>query len=538
MRIFEEMRKNVLSLLRSPAALVTLIIGPLTLLLLVGFTLSGDEPQGIRIGVTGSESVKLNATVENYATLDDCLAALRGQQIHLCLEFQKFETERGVSQGTVVFHVDESREQISSLVLQQVSKQLGVESSRIRVEAVQGLLNEFGRIAAFMADKRSDLVQLRTDALTLRADVRERRERLEQEQTIYRASFYPVRDALANTSVSLSDVQDELTNIVALSSNTVDAIANASNETNTSALRSQVDGLSALVNTSRDDADQAHNSSVALLQSLDDIDVQLDAEINTTKEYEQKIDEGVLKIDALLVQLDKDIEELSKLDPSIAQRIDKPILQEVKTLFKKLLPIQASFAQLFAIVVMFISTLFGTIVTLMEINSRAVLRNTLTPTGEGWTLVGLALTSMIVVAIQAAVLVLVAQYMLDVNVLPALREFVIVGGLLALTFIFVGMAVALALRKEQASILVATFAALVVLLFSDVMTSIELMPELVGTLVRKSPLVVATMLLKQSQLFAQKLTIDGLTPVLIALGLATMLLFSAYNKYKARAARW
>ncbi|MEK6823373.1 MAG: hypothetical protein AABY13_06070, partial [Nanoarchaeota archaeon] len=304
MRIFEEMRKNVLSLLRSPAALVTLIIGPLTLLLLVGFTLSGDEPQGIRIGVTGSESVKLNATVENYATLDDCLAALRGQQIHLCLEFQKFETERGVSQGTVVFHVDESREQISSLVLQQVSKQLGVESSRIRVEAVQGLLNEFGRIAAFMADKRSDLVQLRTDALTLRADVRERRERLEQEQTIYRASFYPVRDALANTSVSLSDVQDELTNIVALSSNTVDAIANASNETNTSALRSQVDGLSALVNTSRDDADQAHNSSVALLQSLDDIDVQLDAEINTTKEYEQKIDEGVLKIDALLVQLD------------------------------------------------------------------------------------------------------------------------------------------------------------------------------------------------------------------------------------------
>jgi ABC-type multidrug transport system permease subunit len=558
MRLLEEMKKNALSLLRSPAALVTLIIGPLTLLLLVGVTLSGTEPHGIVIGVTGpgSTSMKLNGTIEDFQTLDGCMAALRGQLIHACLEFSRFNTTNGVPHGTIIFHVDESRTQITSLVVDELSAQLGVQSSKIRIEAVKGLLDQFSQIAAFMSEKRADLVQVRQEALSLRSDVENRRVKLENEQSVYRAAYYPVRDRLTNATVSLTSVGDGLSRVLDSASGSLDALDAANAQFNatqnasfagmnstlplidTMPLRVSLTALSAQLNSSRNDSLSTNSSITTLLAGLDDIDRQLDDDINASKEYEIKIDAGVASIDSLLAQLDADIQKLSSMDPALSAQIDKPIVQQVETLFTDLRPIQGSFAQLFCIVVIFISTLFGTIVTLIEINSRAVLRNTLAPTGEGWTMAALSFTSLIVVAIQAGVLLIVAQTMLAVDVLPALGTIIPVGIILALTFISVGMAIALRLRKQQSSILVATFVALIVLMFSNLLTAIELMPQSVSSFVQYNPLIIGADVVKQAILFARPLDWAMLQPLLIWLAITIAILVAAYYKYKSQIARW
>jgi ABC-type multidrug transport system permease subunit len=556
-RILQELKKNALSLVRSPAALVTLVIGPLLLLLLTGITLSGTEPNGIRIGVTGpgAGTVNLNATVDSFSTLDGCLAALRDQQIHLCIEFGKFYTSSGIPQGTVTLHVDESRQRISSLVLEEVSKQLGVESSKIRVEAVKGLLDQFGNIASFMSEKRTDLVKVRQEALSLKSDVTARRVRLEEQQQVYRAAYYPVRDGLRGVDVSLRSSQADLGGVIAAASSSLDAIDSAASQLpnatlnisgfnlsmpviDLSPLRQQLTLISNDLNSSRNDSASTSASIEVLLSGLEDIDVQIDGDINASREYESKIDTGVTTIDALLVQLDADIEKLSSMDPTLGKRIDTPIVQDVKTLFTDLLPIQTGFSQLFCIVVVFISMLFGAIVTLIEINSRAVLRNTLTPTGEGWTMIALCVTSLIVVWIQAGVLLVVADTLLSVDVKSSLAAFAIVGTLLALIFINLGMAIALRLRKQQSSILVATFSALIVLLFSDVMTAIELMPVSVSRFVQYNPLITASSLLKQVQLFGQDLVFTRLQPLLIWLVVSVMAVILAYKIYKSRISRW
>lgn len=538
MRLFEEMRKNVLTLVRSPAAMVTLILGPLLLLVLVGFALSGTEAHGIRIGITGDmpSALLLNGTIDRFDETDACVDALRHQSIHMCVEFVDFSTQ-GTPQGTVIFHFDETRQKVSTIVLQEVSRALGGESSRIRVGAVQALLDEFGRIASLMSQKRQDLLDLRQEALNVRADVTQRRIALEQEQETFRATALPLREALNATTDAAGAQNILVADIVAAGSAMVDA-ANALNISNSSDMQQSLIDLAAAANTAQAQLNITSEQAARVNAGLDGIDARYTDEIAAAKAYEAKVDAGVTKLDATVLQLDADIEKLRGLDPSLAKRIDNPIIQQVRPLFDRLRPIEAGFAQLFIIVITFIATLFGAIVTLLEINSRATLRNSLMPTSEAWTVVAACLTSLIVVALQGAVLLLVAQKLLDINVAIALRTYTLIGAGVALTFVTLGAAIALRLRKPQASILVATFASLIVLLFSDVLTALELMPTSIASVVQYNPLVIASRLLVQEQLFGIPPAQETLIILASLLVGAIVLCALAYRNYKAAVSRW
>jgi len=538
MRLFEEMRKNVLTLMRSPAAMVTLILGPLLLLVLVGFALSGTEAHGIRVGITGDmpSALLLNGSVERFDTPGACIDALRHQTIHLCVEFVDFSTQ-DVPQGTVLFHFDETRQKVSTIVLQEVSRALGGESSRIRVGAVQGLLDEFGRIASLMSQKRQDLLDLRQEALAIRADVTQRRIALEQEQETFRATALPLREALNATTDAAGTQAILAQDIIDAGTALVDAAA-VLNISNTSDVKQDLVDLAAAAGVAQAQLNITQEQAARVNAALDGIDSRYTEEIAAARAYETKVDAGVTKLDATVLQLDADIEKLRGLDPSLAKRIDTPIIQEVRPLFERLRAIEAGFAQLFIIVITFIATLFGAIVTLLEINSRATLRNSLMPTSEAWTVVAACCTSLIVVALQGGVLLLVAQKLLDIDVQAALGSYALIGLGVALTFVTLGTAIALRLRKPQAAILVSTFAALIVLLFSDVLTALELMPETIASIVSYNPLVVASRILLKEQLFGIPPAQEAMLVLGALLVAAIILCALAYRNYKAAVSRW
>jgi ABC-type multidrug transport system permease subunit len=137
----------------------------------------------------------------------------------------------------------------------------------------------------------------------------------------------------------------------------------------------------------------------------------------------------------------------------------------------------------------------------MEIFNKAYLRNIIAPVNYLIYIMGMALTTSVLVFFQVLVLLIVAQTRLDINVLPVFFELSFVLLILIIIFVLLGMIIAYVFKTVQSSTLVTTFAALVLFMFGDTLSPLEAMPPIARVISSINPFVIGTYLVKQIILF-------------------------------------
>ncbi|OIO64213.1 hypothetical protein AUJ68_06845 [Candidatus Woesearchaeota archaeon CG1_02_57_44] len=227
-----------------------------------------------------------------------------------------------------------------------------------------------------------------------------------------------------------------------------------------------------------------------IISKLDLVKLLLDEDLAATQEYLIKIDESVVRIDEVSAQMDQQLASLADLHPGLGEKLIKPITSQYLVLLPGAKNIQLAFPQLAAMILMFIALLFGNIATLMEVHDAAAVRNSLAPVKQWLFPVGLMLTSIAIIFLQAMVLFVVAQTMLGVSVFAHFGGMALFALLLITVFVLIGMLLAYALPSVQASILATTFMALVVFIFGNVMAPVESMPHLAQLATNANPLVI------------------------------------------------
>ena len=105
-----------------------------------------------------------------------------------------------------------------------------------------------------------------------------------------------------------------------------------------------------------------------IIYQIDNVKILLDEEIDATDTYIKTIDESVIKITELRETLSTNLEKLSELNPAIAEKLIKPILQSFEPVQPGIENIKLSYPTLLTLVIVFISLLFSNIVTLSELN--------------------------------------------------------------------------------------------------------------------------------------------------------------------------
>ncbi|PIN69326.1 hypothetical protein COV94_03025 [Candidatus Woesearchaeota archaeon CG11_big_fil_rev_8_21_14_0_20_57_5] len=148
-----------------------------------------------------------------------------------------------------------------------------------------------------------------------------------------------------------------------------------------------------------------------IISKLDLVKLLLDEDLAATQEYLIKIDESVVRIDEVSAQMDQQLASLADLHPGLGEKLIKPITSQYLVLLPGAKNIQLAFPQLAAMILMFIALLFGNIATLMEVHDAAAVRNSLAPVKQWLFPVGLMLTSIAIIFLQAMVLFVVAQTM-------------------------------------------------------------------------------------------------------------------------------
>ncbi|MEM4397264.1 MAG: ABC transporter permease [Candidatus Woesearchaeota archaeon] len=630
-KLFFEQYKNFKILFRNITSLFLLILGPLTLILLIGFAYSGNELHDINLGIVSNDYDFAEKSFQNftfttiykYEKTEDCIYDVNLQKLHLCIEYyikksnndEKKDNKKNESNdneipsGTITFYFDNSKKALSNKIVDAFSDYFGNESQKISIESAKTIFANVQSLVIYLKQKSDDIDLLINQSYQIKQDLIERKKRLieikDEFLPIYNKSKY-LQSRLNNASISVNESYDELNNnTIELLKNLNNLKKNLLNKTNSlyivkiynnhnnnltenfssysnfSSFSYQLIELDKINSSNKTYINTTENLSFEILGKLnefnysivnesifyldngsnfinysqgdflilitlisiekfensllnfknnidnyynytnsqkkefdlavklmDDLNLMIEKDLELTDQYIIKIDYSVSSVREIQKDLNKNLVQLSKLEPGLAEKLIKPILQNFEPVKPGLENIKIAFPGMLAIIIIFISALFSNIVSLTEFNSKAFFRNKLSPVNLLVFIFGLIITIMLVVFLQVFVLLFVAFYSFKINVFSNFLSLFLIIFLLSLIFIFIGLIIAILIRNEQASILTTTFLVLGFFLFSDSITPIEIMPITAALFASKNPLVLAANLFRKILIFDLSLDLN------------------------------
>ncbi len=218
--LFFEQYKNFRILLRNISSLLLLVVGPLFLILLVGFAYSGETLHDINIGITSSNFDVLEPALQNFSTYGvvreypeaiDCIGDLALEKMHVCLVFsddfgQADSSGSGLVTGTITFYFDNSRKPVSTKVVESISSFFGVEAEKVSIDSAKTILSEIKDFVGYVEDKNEDIYLLINESWSIRDSLMERHARLVE----LREDFMPVYEDIKLVQTQLDNLSRRL----------------------------------------------------------------------------------------------------------------------------------------------------------------------------------------------------------------------------------------------------------------------------------------------------------------------------------------
>lgn len=555
-----EFVKNIKIMFRNWTSLSLLVIAPLILILLIGYTFSSENVSGINIGVVSSTPVDLKplvynvsayADIQEFENIEDCLTEMALQNMHLCIilegdlfaEANLSNALENLTSRKVVYYYDNTRKRISLAIIQNMQSFFGLKAEEISIESAESVIENIQALIVFINDKKQMMYDLKNESLAVRAELVDRKAKLEETRAEFLPSYYAVKVLQARLhrySDAYYNATSGLSNASAGVQDAIDNLRDASgkfqllNQSELTLLLNELDGelkdFDGLINNTSTELNRTVQAVDTTVEKLDNIKLLLDEEIERTDKYITKIDQSTVRMDATISELDQKLEKLVILRPELARKLIKPILYDFQVLKKDMTNIQSSFPQLLVIIIMFIALLFSNVSTLTEIHNQAHLRNLIAPVDNILYILGMVFTNTVIIQFQVFVLFAVSMTKLGITILPVFGKLTLISLMLIVLFCLVGMIFAYLFKTVQSSILMTTFCGLILFIFSNAMAPLESMPQYARIISSLNPVVIGEYILKQVQVFDTPFTylLDkiSLLAIYIALLLVAVILLA------------
>ncbi|MBU1199542.1 MAG: ABC transporter permease [Nanoarchaeota archaeon] len=591
--LFNEFKKNIKILFRNWTSLFLLVIVPVILILLIGYAFSSDEITGTSIGVVSQEGINITplindvsayAIIQEFDTIDACLVEMALQKIHICINLEGLILEEkimisgfeNIPSGKVTYYYDNTRKKVALIMVQNIQDFFGLKSEQISIESTENIIENIQSLIGFINERKNDIIQIREESISIERQLIERNEKLESVREDFIPKYMLIKDLqnkLHNYSSELDSATEKLTTTIDTVIISLKEVSNITINISSEGLINQTDDMTDEVTNGAADNitynvlfnmhlnELFNNLTKQLLELSDLINVTnakfhsgismiddtisqidtiknfLDEEIERNNAYVTKINKSIVRIDEVTTELDDKLNQLNKLNPETAKKLIKPIISDYNKLLKNATNIQLSFPQLLAMIIMFISLLFSNTSTLMEINNKAYQRNLIAPLNDTVYVIGMLFTWVVIVFFQILVLFIVAQTKLGIMISQIFWQISLISLLLISIFILLGMLFAYLFRTIQISILITTFTALILFLFSNALAPLEAMPGFARLLSQHNPLVIGEFLYKEVQLFGIPMTTLATSIfllVIFALALLFIVIALAKNRNKKR----
>jgi len=522
-KILSILKKDILVLLMSKWWVLVVVIGPLLVIFLSGIAFDNFNEYRLNIGIysptyneiTNSFISKLNS--DQFRTVKaqsetECIDFIKLGVVHTCIIFPA-DLTFGASNKNLKIFIDYSKLNLAWVVRDRLFSKVEERSTEITKQLTDNLLSKLLIVKkeitndipliVLLSDSENNVTRKTADALLVVGN------------TTYRLNMSQVDrvESMANLTIStywklLNQSRDNLqyANMIVLKSDYSDERANQFySEINKrraalSQLNSYIDWL-----YSSDYTYSINNTIGDLRLSTTTSNNVISVSEDTLKEVYGLSDFNNKIIKRLKFSFDNADKELKKVDEFSADDIAAPVSADIEPISAYNTNLNYVFPTLMAMSIMLAAMLLSTIIVVMELNSPAYFRNVISPVKDKVFFFASYLTNLIIIFIEIALMIIMSMFFFFSQVAGNIINTLSVCFLIATFFIILGMGIGYLFRREQISILAATFTSSIFLFLSNMLVPIENMPVFFTKIVQFNPFIISVSLLRKTLLFNQSL---------------------------------
>jgi len=493
-KIIEIIKKNFRLLLRSRTSALIVLVGPLILMMLIGFAFNTTSIFDIKVGTYSSSYSELSDSIvtklqdDKFRVLkidseETCIEKIKSGDLHVCTIFPANLNIK--STDKITFYVDQSRLNFVYIILDRISSKIATKSTELSTALTNRLLTSINNANAKLdTDKKisSDLESSSSSITKVAADI---------------GSL----DTTVPGSGNFSALKNEI-----------------KGNNLSSGSESKLLSLVSSIQTNYDDA-VSKISAIALIKdstsaSLNEVKTKMSGNIKDAKAMEASIKE-----------VKDDINSIEVKDVS---RIVSPISTEIKPISAESTNLSYTFPTLVLLVILFAGLFLGSTSVMEEKMSKAYFRNFITPTKDILFVIGQYISNIFIVLLQLLIIFLVMFIITRPNI-----EYTIFFGIILIlflagsVFILFGMIIGYLFKSGETANMGAISVGAILLFFSNTILPIETLPGTIRKIVQFNPFILGETSLKQVILFNAPLR-EVLLEIYLLIAFVVLFFFIAY----------
>jgi len=563
MRFTTTLAKNLKLLFRSKESAYTIIIGPLLIVLLVGFAFMGSTDEyTVQVGAfapnntdfaqrTVSTLNEKEYLVSVFPTAQDCVESVKEGENHACIVFSDIET--GNETVPVTFYIDMSRMNIAYQIADDLSSALDIQADQIRKALATDTLLR-AQSAAIMVERDYNITVKVSDRIESAFD-----------------NLRAARDALPaipNGTRNTSDIrlvkgyQLGLANNVRFVSNqSYNAIETALNAMQTleaacdSCSPELIDKMDETRRELEDTQDELlRMTEITLKDTLLKANLQLQYAIEDAEAIRGAIDNASAAGNTIRTNVRSAVSSMElanremgvvsmsmnytahflRADTTSVDTITSPVTTSIVSVTVTDDRLSFAYPYLLIIVIMFIGMLLASSLVVADKTSRARFRNFTTPVSDGYHVLVGFITAFLIILLETIIILIASSFFVAQPLFlnPSGTSLLIIISIVVFTFL--GMIIGYLSKTQEAGMIASISVGSVLIFVSNLIMPIEGMTSIVQWLTAFNPYVVLSELLKRSMLYGVTLNqaLSELSAI-IALSIV-LLLFTLYIQRRAR----
>ncbi|MBS3113283.1 ABC transporter permease [Candidatus Woesearchaeota archaeon] len=552
-------QKNFKLLIRSKASALIVILGPLLVILLLGFAFDNTNTYALNIGIYSSNVNEIvNSFIDKLSekqfnvvktnTETDCVQRIKEGALHTCVIFPNDFSIVGENRNNeVTFYVDYSRINMVYLILETLTNKISLRSKEISMELTNTLLTSLEETRKEVFSKKPLLSKLISDNKQISSNIQSITTDLSSLDLNVNIEEFNMPELKAK--ILESDKEEALSSITSARSKVSAAMALATSLSGGDEVVSDLNSAYSSLTNAKSLLESGANNTGELMQM---IELSYNKIIETSDKLQlaskTRTDANTLlltiktNIDESLSSLESIQEAFNKIDNSVgsvqisgADEVVSPIKTNIKAVTSETTHLNLLFPSLIVLVIMFVSILLATTLVMMEKHSPAYFRNFISPVSDFWFVISIYFTNMVLVLIQIIIIIGISIVFFSPNLITTILEASVSLVLITTIFTVIGMLIGYLFNSEETGTLGAISIGSLFLLLSNLIIPLESVPESFRVYLSYNPFVIAEDMLKKVLVYGQPLeTLSKQVFYLIGISLAIFFLIILINVIRRR----
>lgn len=536
MKFLSAIAKNLKLLFRSKETALTIILGPLFIILLVSAAFSSSEGNAaIRIGAYATEYTPLvdqiissmqekEFRVSIYDERDPCIDDIGSGEIHTCVLFSdEFVVSENVT-NQVTFAVDYSRVNLVYQVIDSLSQEFNLQSSAITKTITDDLLERLSFVQqetraqialadSIDADHAEISSQLSQGGTTLGnvdfgitfADLREVRGRVQSLSSLVLEMDAEAEEALKEAIETLRVAKNQCDSCsnatIELLDRSMDDLENATERIHEIAAGGPeaVRVVSQIVDEASQAMEQVRNRFQELSQASTDVRSGLASSV-------ERLEGASLKLSMLRGKLRHTDDSLREVLGLQSGAVTSPIVTTIEPVQRDSSQLSFTYPFVLMLVIMLLGLMLSSSLVVMDKTSTAAFRNFTTATRDEFHVLMAFITSFFILLVQVLIIIVASYFFMQAALFSNLLTTLAIIVLAITLFSFIGMIIGYLSGTREAAMMISLTLGTIFLFVSNLVLPIERMNPVVWGLSKFNPYVALSELLKQSLLFDLELS--------------------------------